>query len=218
MSSSTLRCPRHVGSNHTGPVFLNTKFILAGSHDETVNRPHAGVKKLCRFAPQPYMPDPCGWTTAPNRRMWMTRVSPRTAFIVFVDRSLVFVDRSLVGNGCRAGIPHIKLPGSRQRTMLDEGHGSITQAHQTIQNQEPSRPRNPQPWGRSGIGPRRCPRPRGRAFRRCSRRTGRSWLPGRCRACRRLRTSAGRSAGTCSPLSRASAPSGRGPASPAARR
>ena len=98
MSSSTLRCPRHHMLSHTGPVFLNTRFVLAGSHDETVNRPHAGVKKLCRFAPQPYMPDPCGWTAAPNRRMWMTRFSLRTAFIVFVDRSLVWCIRSSLGN------------------------------------------------------------------------------------------------------------------------
>ena len=49
-------------------------------------------------------------------------------------------------------------------------------------------PRSPPPWGRSGSG--RCTSPRlpGTGCRRCSRRTGRSWLPGRSRACRTRRT------------------------------
>ena len=88
----------------------------------------------------------------------------------------------------------------------------------SIGSQEPSRRRRPPAWGRSGSGRCTSLRPPGKRCRRCSRRTARSWLPGRSRACRIPRTSTARSAGRGFPLYRASAPSGRGPASLPARR
>ena len=69
----------------------------------------------------------------------------------------------------------------------------------SIGSQEPSQPRSPQPWGRSGSGPRRCLRPPDRA-------------------CRRLRSAAARSAGTCCQRTQAFASPAPGPAWPAARR